>query len=418
MAVFSILAVALLYRRTSAECTGIYSSGIPVAPFDVCVDISFQGTAASSMYTCSGDVGYFNYYTGLGCAGTAVSQTDYTALGYTAVCTGETCDYAVQQFYTADTSGEFCTDDYSTTASFVGVCFVGIGGSTSSQGVCTDSTYTLNYYATTDCTGSISVAQSTDDNECASVISCGADTDGTDSTPEPSSVPSVSPSLDGDTPEPSSVPSVSDTQEPTMAPTTTEPTMAPTDVCAGYYIFDTPYYPLDVCTNNLNSSSGSDVVTSAMFTCNSGVGAQMTYAAADCAGTGVSVSLDPEYETIVCDGTQCDYALSRDYDQNEDDECSTSYDELAFFTDRCFPLGPGQSNIFTCSGSSGTLMNYTSSDCSGTVDYTADYTQSTDDDDCVSLISCMSFVTPDNGSSASLPAALLAMVVSAIALIA
>jgi len=179
-----------------------------------------------------------------------------------------------------------------------------------------------------------------------------------------------------------------------------------------------PYYPLDVCTNNLNSSSGSDVVTSAMFTCNSGVGAQMTYAAADCAGTGVSVSLDPEYETIVCDGTQCDYALSRDYDQNEDDECSTSYDELAFFTDRCFPLGPGQSHIFTCSGSSGTLMNYTSSDCSGTADYTADYTQSTDDDDCVSLISCMSFVTPDNGSSASLPAALLAMVVSAIALIA
>jgi len=233
MTVFSILAVALLYRRTSAECTGIYVSGVPVAPLDVCLDISLHGSRASSTYSCSGDVGYYNYYTGRSCYGTAVSQTVVSRgtidAPYTAVCTGETCDYAVQQTYLADNAGR-CTDDYRTTASFVGVCFVGVGGSSSSQGVCTNSTYTANIYATTDCTGSIDNAQSTDDDKCASVISCGAETDGTDSTPEPSSVPSVSPSLDVDTPEPSSVPLVSDTLEPTMAqPTTTNsPSTSPT----------------------------------------------------------------------------------------------------------------------------------------------------------------------------------------------
>merc|ERR1712115_684264 len=98
--------------------------------------------------------------------------------------------------------------------------------------------------------------------------------------------------------------------------------------------------------------------------------------------------------------------------------------ENAIFTDRCVAIvGFGTSEIYmaTCSGTSGSVSQYTSADCSGTPTSTED----ADDDACISIIECSGgggggdgSDGGDSGSSASVPAALLAMAVSAIALIA
>merc|ERR1711902_12566 len=103
-------------------------------------------------------------------------------------------------------------------------------------------------------------------------------------------------------------------------------------------------------------------------------------------------------------------------------------------TDRCIALpdedAGSQSMMASCSGSDGVLTYYVANDCTGTVAQTDD----TSENSCETIETCSTAApsasptmepasptmapTLGGSSSASLPAALLAMVVSAIALIA
>merc|ERR1711971_1142509 len=102
------------------QCAGVYVSGIPVSPLDVCTDISSSEIVLSTMYSCSGDVANMMQYSGVGCSGDPISTTDVTSFGQTAVCSGDTCDYGVARQYVNGTTEGTCGDDYSELASFVG----------------------------------------------------------------------------------------------------------------------------------------------------------------------------------------------------------------------------------------------------------------------------------------------------------
>jgi len=188
-----------------------------------------------------------------------------------------------------------------------------------------------------------------------------------------------------------------------------EPTEEPQE-CEGYFVLNQPLSPLDVCVNNVTSAG---VTTSSQYTCDGDVGMAMMYDAADCAGEGTSRPLESLFERIVCEGLTCDYAVSKTF-QGEEGDCGTAYEEFAIFTDRCVavPDDNYQSFLATCSGSDGVLTYYVANDCTGTVAETDD----TSDNPCNTIEACNTF--GGGSSSASLPAALLAMVVSAIALIA
>merc|ERR1712212_714328 len=99
----------------------------------------------------------------------------------------------------------------------------------------------------------------------------------------------------------------------TPAPVTPAPvageTPAPTTTasCAGVYIGETAYFPLDVCVNTMNNS----VATSSMFTCVEDVGSQMMYTESDCSGTSTSVDLTFYPYPLNCSGMACDYVVGR-----------------------------------------------------------------------------------------------------------
>jgi len=199
----------------------------------------------------------------------------------------------------------------------------------------------------------------------------------------------------------------------TPAPVTPAPvageTPAPTTStsCAGVYIGESAYFPLDVCVNTMNNS----VTTSSMFTCTEDVGSQTMYTEPDCSGTGTAVDLTWYPYSFTCDGQECDYVVGRAYNEDGNGGCSEDYEESALFTDSCIDIGDGTSYEVTCSGSTGSTTNYTSSDCTGDVSVTS----SSDDDDCGSVIMCTS---GDDGSSAQTLGALLSLAISAIAVIA
>jgi len=383
MAVFSMLAVALLYRGSSAECSGVYTFGIPVGPLDVCVTNSISGFVTSSMYTCEGDVGSIMTFAGADCSGTGTADSSGAAAFFTFVCpdAGESCGYGVARTYANDSTGA-CLDDYTETASFVDQCTdltATVGTTSSIETTCTATTANQKTYLSADCSGTAVAEEALTDDACAELISCNSDgtDDGTDS--------------DDDT----------DTEEPT----TTEEAE-----CEGYYVLGAALSPLDVCLNNVTSAGET---TSSKYTCTDDVGVTMTYDAADCAGTGTSVALNPFFERMVCEGlTTCNYGLSKGY-EGEVGDCGAAYEENAIFTDRCIALPDddrnSQSFMVSCSGASGSITYYEANDCSGAVAETEDIA-----DSCDTIETCTSF----GSSSASLPAALLAMVVSAIALIA
>merc|ERR1712204_166901 len=106
------------------------------------------------------------------------------------------------------------------------------------------------------------------------------------------------------------------------------------------------------------------------YTCNgNNVGSIMTYSGADCSGTGESRAPDGVFESIRCYdvGSDCSYAVSKEYaDGAEEGECGEAYEEFAIFTDRCLALAGPFIFVSTCSGTSGSLMRYSSADCSGT----------------------------------------------------
>merc|ERR1712013_862747 len=279
-------------------------------------------------------------YSGAGCSGDPSYTTDVSILSYDAVCSGETCDYAVVRSY-LDTTGS-CGGDYGEVATFVGQCYEAEG--TAYESTCSSSGITVNFYATTDCTGD--VVTSSDGSEgpetqCSEVISCSAD--GTD--PDTDTDTDTNPDTDDDVPT----------------------------VCAGYYVLGAALSPLDVCVNNATASGD---VASMKYSCNNNVGAIMTYSGADCSGTGESRAPDGVLETIVCAGSDCSYAVSKEYEDGAaEGECGEAYEENAIFTDRCVAIvGFGTLEIYyaTCSGTSGSLMTYSSADCSGTPTETQD----------------------------------------------
>merc|ERR1712129_243000 len=131
----------------------------------------------------------------------------------------------------------------------------------------------------------------------------------------------------------------------------------------------------------------------------------MGYEAADCSGAAESVSLDLG-GAIVCDGQLCSYGVAKTFGGGaEEGECTEAFEEEAVFINRCAGIVGFGSSIATCSGSSGSYSSYTSADCSGTAVDTEDI----GDDACSSIIECNEF----GSSSASVPATLLAMVISA-----
>jgi len=193
MAVFLILAVALMYRHTSAQkyqglCSGVLIGESRVkVPLDVCAESSNNSIITSSMYSCSGNgnAGYLTEYDGAGCSGSVIFQKDFADLDVTAVCNGNTCDYAVWRNYRWNGEDSCELENYDDEPTLLGCVFLSSAAtpddtSYSRETICVESPdpnqpkVFVNDFLTMDCGGSSYDLVRSSDLQCLEVISCSA----------------------------------------------------------------------------------------------------------------------------------------------------------------------------------------------------------------------------------------------------
>ena len=125
-------------------------------------------------YSCDGDSGVYNVYSGASCSGDAV-VTPAPTVEFN--CDGITCDYFTTRTYVDGTESGTCGDDYVEFPYALPPC-IEVNSTNSASYDCSGSGTTANLYAGTECSGSVvatfSQSGDLDDDPCVEVTCSGA----------------------------------------------------------------------------------------------------------------------------------------------------------------------------------------------------------------------------------------------------